>query len=258
MIIYVPDFYPRFRCIADRCRHTCCVGWEIDIDPGTLAQYRKTGGPTGQKLRRSIALSPEPHFLLTDGERCPFLTDRNLCELIMQGLPLCQICADHPRFRNYWSDREEMGLGLACEEAARIILASPSPLRLIPLGEDEEEEETPSEEELALRRYRDSLIASVRETGPLARLREYLLYRHLAVDSPYNTYKNPGLPPGPIRCPSPETIDMVLNAPKTDYLFMCASPELNNTHIFSASYSGHAAAAQQYRHTMDTIHWEER
>ena len=98
----------------------------------------------------------------------------------LKGADYCQICSDHPRFRNYWSDREEMGLGLACEEAARIILASPSPLRLIPLGEDEEEEETPSEEELALRRYRDRLIASVRETGPLARLREYLLYRHLA------------------------------------------------------------------------------
>ena len=83
-----------------------------------------------------------------------------------------------------------------------------------------------------------------------------ILYSHLNVDSPYNTYKNPGLPPGPIRCPSPETIDIVLNAPKTDYLFMCASPELNNTHIFSSSYRSHAAAAQQYRHTMDTIHWE--
>ena len=83
-----------------------------------------------------------------------------------------------------------------------------------------------------------------------------ILYRHLAVDSPYNTYKNPGLPPGPIRCPSPETIEMVLDAPKTDYLYMCASPELNNTHIFSSSYGSHAAAAQQYRHTMDTIQWE--
>ncbi len=83
-----------------------------------------------------------------------------------------------------------------------------------------------------------------------------ILYSHLNVDSPYNTYKNPGLPPGPIRCPSPETVDIVLNAPKTDYLFMCASPELNNTHIFSSSYRSHAAAAQQYRHTMDTIHWE--
>ena len=81
-----------------------------------------------------------------------------------------------------------------------------------------------------------------------------ILYRHLNVDSPYNTYKNPGLPPGPIRCPAPATMDMVLNAPKTNYLYMCASPELNNTHIFSANYSNHANAARQYRHTMDTIH----
>ena len=83
-----------------------------------------------------------------------------------------------------------------------------------------------------------------------------ILYSHLNVDSPYNTYKHPGLPPGPIRCPAPETIDIVLNAPKTDYLYMCASPELNNTHIFSSTYAGHAAAARQYRHTMDTINWD--
>jgi UPF0755 protein len=83
-----------------------------------------------------------------------------------------------------------------------------------------------------------------------------VLNRHLAIDSPYNTYKYHGLPPGPIRCPAPATIDIVLNAPKTDYLFMCASPELNNTHIFSSSYGNHAAAAKQYRHTMDTINWE--
>ena len=50
-------------------------------------------------------------------------------------------------------------------------------------------------------------------------------------------------------------MDIVLNAPKTDYLYMCASPELNNTHIFSSTYSSHAAAARQYRHTLDTIHW---
>ena len=82
-----------------------------------------------------------------------------------------------------------------------------------------------------------------------------ILYRHLQVDSPYNTYKNPGLPPGPIRCAAPQSIDFVLNAPQTDYLFMCANPALDGTHIFSSSYSSHAAAAMQYRHTMDTIHW---
>ena len=84
-----------------------------------------------------------------------------------------------------------------------------------------------------------------------------VLKRHLAIDNPYNTYKYPGLPPGPIRCPAPETMDIVLNAPQTNYLFMCANPQLNNTHIFSSSYGQHAAAAADYRHTMDTINWEQ-
>lgn len=83
-----------------------------------------------------------------------------------------------------------------------------------------------------------------------------ILYKHLQTDSPYNTYKYPGLPPGPIRCPNPQSIDYVLNAPKTDYLFMCANPTLDGTHIFSSSYSNHAAAAAQYRYTMDTIQWK--
>jgi UPF0755 protein len=81
-----------------------------------------------------------------------------------------------------------------------------------------------------------------------------ILNKHLAIDSPYNTYKYPGLPPGPIRCPAPTTIDFVLNAPDTDYLFMCANPNLDGTHIFSASYRQHSNAAVQYRNTMDNLH----
>lgn len=76
-----------------------------------------------------------------------------------------------------------------------------------------------------------------------------ILYRHLEVDSPYNTYKHPGLPPGPISCPAPQSIDYVLDAPQTNYLFMCANPALDGTHIFSSSFNSHANAAAQY-HTM--------
>lgn len=183
MTVFAPDYYTGFRCIAEACRHSCCVGWEIDVDPDTAERYQTMDGALGEKLRRCVSMDPLPHFILSAGERCPFLTDQNLCEIILQageGL-LCQICADHPRFRNYWSDRVEIGLGLACEEAARLILTSPHPLRLVPLsGETDEEAEIPSEEESALLRRRDQLLASVSETGPLARLREYLIYRHLA------------------------------------------------------------------------------
>ena len=183
MKVFAPDYYSGFRCIAGACRHSCCEGWEIDVDPETLKRYRTMEGPLGAKLRSCIAADPEPHFMLSARERCPFLTDQNLCEIILKAGEdaLCQICADHPRFRNYWSDRIEIGLGMACEEAARLILTSPHPIRLVPAAEAAEEQpESPSEEESALRNCRDRLLASVPETGPAARLREYLIYRHLA------------------------------------------------------------------------------
>ena len=81
-----------------------------------------------------------------------------------------------------------------------------------------------------------------------------VLKSHLKVESPYNTYKNKGLPPGPIRCPLPRTLDYVLNAPKTDYLYMCADPSLNGTHIFSSSYGTHTSAARDYRRMMNQKH----
>ncbi len=81
-----------------------------------------------------------------------------------------------------------------------------------------------------------------------------VLKSHLKVESPYNTYLNKGLPPGPIRCPLPRTLDFVLNAPKTDYLYMCASPALDGTHIFSSSYGTHTSAARNYQRMMNKKH----
>ena len=77
---------------------------------------------------------------------------------------------------------------------------------------------------------------------------------HVKVESPYNTYKNKGLPPGPIHCPLPRTLDYVLNAPKTDYLYMCADPSLKGRHIFSSSYGTHTSAARDYRRMMNQKH----
>ena len=78
-----------------------------------------------------------------------------------------------------------------------------------------------------------------------------VLKRHLAIDSPYNTYKYRGLPPGPIRLARPEVIDAVLNAPKTDYLYMCANPDFSGTHVFSSSYSKHSAVAREYQRELN-------
>ena len=69
-MLYVrPDFYDGFRCLADACRHSCCVGWEIDVDAESLAYYKNIDGELGRELRESIALTPTPHFRLAEGTR---------------------------------------------------------------------------------------------------------------------------------------------------------------------------------------------
>lgn len=139
MKLIVPDYYADFRCIAGSCRHTCCVGWEIDIDSQSLHRYQAMPGALGERLRSHIDdLESSPHFRLSSDERCPFLNRDGLCDLIIEAGDsiLCQICTDHPRFRNILSDREEMGLGLCCEAAARLILTRKEPVRLVVLSND--------------------------------------------------------------------------------------------------------------------------
>ncbi|WP_447641249.1 MULTISPECIES: endolytic transglycosylase MltG [Chitinophagaceae] len=74
---------------------------------------------------------------------------------------------------------------------------------------------------------------------------------HLQVQSPYNTYKNKGLPPGPICTPSQKTIDAVLDQPTTKYLFFVAKSDFSGTHEFSETFQQHVAYANQYRDSLD-------
>lgn len=133
MNIIYPDYYKDFKCIASACRHNCCIGWEIDIDSDTLEHYRNAGGAMGARLAKSISYEGEPHFILGENERCPFLNSQNLCDIIIAfgEEKLCTICAKHPRFENELPDRIEIGVGMACEEAARLILSHKEPVRLV-------------------------------------------------------------------------------------------------------------------------------
>ncbi|MBQ6865133.1 MAG: flagellin lysine-N-methylase [Clostridia bacterium] len=144
MDFYVPSYYEQFHCKADLCTDNCCIGWEIQIDPQSAARYRASDAVIGDKLRSSI--SEDDCFVLVN-ERCPMLDDKNLCEIIRHcgEEHLCQICRDHPRYFAWFGDRKEGGLGIACEEAARLVLTTDHVQTICKHCEDE-----PSESEDAV------------------------------------------------------------------------------------------------------------
>ena len=128
-----PNYYEKFKCIGGSCKHNCCIGWEIDIDDDTAAYYKSVGGEMGERMKTSVDFSGTPHFILGENERCPFLNSCNLCDIIIKlgKEHLCTICEKHPRFENELPGRTEIGVGMACEEAARLILTQKEPFSLI-------------------------------------------------------------------------------------------------------------------------------
>ena len=80
-----------------------------------------------------------------------------------------------------------------------------------------------------------------------------ILFKHLEVDSPYNTYKYAGLPPGPIRIPSIQGLESVLNYTQHPYLYMCAKEDFSGTHNFAQTSSQHHANARRYQQALNRL-----
>lgn len=138
-----PNYYKDFRCKAADCIHNCCIGWEIEIDKNTLKFYNSLGGSMGKRLKLNIDFKDNPHFILGTRERCPFLNNENLCDIIITlgEERLCDICKDHPRFRNELPGRTECGVGLCCESAAELILSQKAPVTLVSDGSLQSDDE---------------------------------------------------------------------------------------------------------------------
>ena len=80
-----------------------------------------------------------------------------------------------------------------------------------------------------------------------------IYHKHLAFPSPYNTYQNSGLPPGPICTPSTRTIDAVLNSPSTSYLYFVARPDFKGYSNFATTYEEHLRNAKAYQQALDSL-----
>lgn len=78
-----------------------------------------------------------------------------------------------------------------------------------------------------------------------------IFQKHTKFPSPYNTYVVRGLPPGPICTPQPETIDAVLNAPKTEYLYFVAKSDFSGAHVFTTNYQDHLKYAREFQQALN-------
>lgn len=117
------------------------------------------------------------------------------------------------------------------------------------------EEETNNNEDklmvagLYINRLRENMPLQADPTVKFA-LQDFALRRisneNLKIQSPYNTYVNTGLPPGPIRIPSAKGIDSVLNYTRHNYIYMCAKEDFSGTHNFAANYAEHMENARKY------------
>jgi len=121
----MPSYYNQFKCIADKCPDTCCAGWAIVIDDKTMESYKNMTGEAGEYVRDKVDF--EENIYKRCGERCAFLNDSNLCDLIInQGEDkLCKTCTRYPRHFEEYGDLVEAALSMSCPVAAGLIINNP-------------------------------------------------------------------------------------------------------------------------------------
>jgi len=157
----------------------------------------------------------------------------------------------------FWSKSDRSakadGLGLSKEEV--YTLAS------IVEKETQVNNEKPAVAGVYLNRLNNGMKLQADPTVVFA-IREWDLKRvllsHLTFDSPYNTYRNSGLPPGPICMPEISSIDAVLNAEQHDYLYFCAKPGGVGEHAFAVTFEEHLQLAKIYRQWVDKLQTQQQ
>jgi len=128
-----PRYLKEFKCIGGKCKDSCCVGWDIDIDKITFRQYYKVQDKEMKRMFQKNVHNNDDYesadvdygkVKLKDGKRCPFLDEENYC-IIYSKLGeeyLSNVCTSFPRIINKIDGCYEMCLEVACPEAARILL----------------------------------------------------------------------------------------------------------------------------------------
>lgn len=141
-------------------------------------------------------------------------------------------------------------------ENLQLSLPEVTTLASIVQAETVKRDEQPRIAGLYLNRLKNGLLLQADPTVKYA-VGDFMLKRilnvHLQTESPYNTYKHAGLPPGPINFPETTSIDAVLNYEKHNYMYMCAKEDFSGYHNFAVTYDEHSRNAAKYRRELDKL-----
>lgn len=124
-----PIYFDTFRCIASDCPDSCCKEWDVHVDPDKAVLYRSLPGALGDRLREVLYDEDGEVFMSIVDRRCPMWRTDGLCRIQAElgESALCKTCREFPRLTHDYGNFVEMGLELSCPEAARLILAHPTP-----------------------------------------------------------------------------------------------------------------------------------
>ncbi len=155
----------------------------------------------------------------------------------------------HKEYQIFWTDarkQKAQDLGLSQQEV--------STLASIVQAESQKSDERPKIAGVYLNRLRIGMPLQADPTlvfaaGDFSIKR--LTAKQMAIDSPYNTYKYPGLPPGPINLPDINSLDAVLNFEKHSYLYFCAKEDFSGYHSFAVGYDEHLSNARRYQRALN-------
>lgn len=178
-----------------------------------------------------------------DSTLCLFLP--NTYELYWNTSPVAFLERMHREYKLFWTEARQSA-------AARQGLTPVQAYILASIVEKETlvQDEKPRIAGVYLNRLQRGMLLQADPTVVFALgdfEKERVLFRDLEVDSPYNTYKYPGLPPGPIFMPDTRTIDAVLQAEAHDYLYFCARPDNTGRHAFAKTLDQHNANARKFQ-----------
>lgn len=229
-------------------------GWQTPVNlsfNGYMRSIEKFAGLLGNKLEADslqflqALTSPETFSKYGfNRQTIPAMFIPNTYEVYWTVTPEEFLERMHKEYEKFWTDERT-----AKARAAGLTKTEVSTLASIVIEETKYEPEMPTIAGVYINRLNKGMMLQADPTVKFAVGDESLkriLNRHLNVDSPYNTYKNTGLPPGPITMPTVAAIDAVLNYEHHNYLYFCANSSMDGRHAFATSLAGHLENARRY------------